>query len=658
MATFLTTRTQSWSDRMPKDPPPWTTRNGGREQFNVKFGEEEDLPLTYKQHLFPASADVNVDEYLCKDVDRRVAIKIMDTHGNGKVIQAIRQKVELVRRVKHYHSIQVLGSYIHGDSFGMVTQPVAICDLREYLFHQESLKARKVVKESCPRRGFLPRLMGCLAKGLQHIHSREIQDGAQLRHRDIKPANILLKGWREGPLCGLWYLKSVHRYPDRLEREVNEDPNACDICSLGCVYAEIFAVYKGIPAQDFLRYRRSLTPDGAGYFHNTGTKALEKLEGLADERCDVQVVRLIRSMMKPDYKHRPTAEQHDPLLQEDSDREPLGAKYVSRKSGQLAGPIPNNLDFKVHYEQGKGPAVEWWRNLRHWEHSTLDVATILKQDKISKHRHIVKLISTYQHPDMLTLHFEPAAKYDLRTYLELTELRMKQPLDSLDSWKRLQKMLELLRESFGCLSGALAAVHETQYDHGELRPANILVDNNRIFLSKFSVGLKFRGSSATSLGKLFRFIDQFGYTNLDRHGSSRTQGRPQPIIDPEVIQYQPPEWTPEIDEGRPAADIFSLGCVFIEIYRVITGGRVREFEEKRVVNGKPAYRDSVPRTQKLLASFEEGTYETKDDFIGMLCSMIDEDPDKRPEAAVVHRQMAKYKTREGHPRCGSCAEAD
>lgn len=77
-----------------------------------------------------------------------------------------------------------------------------------------------------------------------------------------------------------------------------------------------------------------------------------------------------------------------------------------------------------------------------------------------------------------------------------------------------------------------------------------------------------------------------------------------------------------------------------------------------MVNGKPAYRDAVPRTQKLLASFEEGTYETKDDFIGMLCSMIDEDPDKRPEAAVVHREMAKYKTREGHPRCGSCVEAD
>lgn len=181
---------------MPEDPLPWTTRNNGHEQFDVKFGEEEDLPLKFKGHLAPASAGVNVDEYLCKDVDRRVAIKIMDTHGNGKVIEAMKQEVELVRRVKHYHSIRVLGSYIHGDSFGMVTQPVATCDLREYLFHPESLKARKVVKESGPRQEFLPRLMGCLAKGLQHIHSRKIQNGAQLRHRDIKPANILLKGWR------------------------------------------------------------------------------------------------------------------------------------------------------------------------------------------------------------------------------------------------------------------------------------------------------------------------------------------------------------------------------------------------------------------------------------------------------------------------------
>lgn len=264
--------------------------------------------------------------------------------------------------------------------------------------------------------------------------------------------------------------------------------------------------------------------------------------------------------------------QHDPLLPEDSDRDPSEAKYVSRKSGQLAGPIPDDLDFKERYEHGKGPAVEWQRNLRHWEYSTLDVvrtdspypqsrkriflnqarpyteyyglneAAILKQDRIAKHRHIVKLISTYRHPDMLTLHFEPAAKYDLRTFLELTELRMKklrmkQSVDPLKHME-LQKMLELLRESFGCLSGALAAVHQTQYDHGELRPANILVDNNRIFLAKFSVGLKFRGSSATSLGKLFRFIDPFGYTNLDRHGSRSTQERPEPTIDPEVVRVK------------------------------------------------------------------------------------------------------------------------
>jgi len=100
--------------------------------------------------------------------------------------------------------------------------------------------------------------------------------------------------------------------------------------------------------------------------------------------------------------------------------------------------------------------------------------------------------------------------------------------------------------------------------------------------------------------------------------------------------------------------VFSLGCVFLEIYRVLTGGRVREFEEKRADAGNSAYRDTLPKTQDLVSSFEEDEYETKDQFVGMLLCMLAQDPGERPTADLVYRTMVECKTLEGHQRCGSC----
>ena len=113
--------------------------------------------------------------------------------------------------------------------------------------------------------------------------------------------------------------------------------------------------------------------------------------------------------------------------------------------------------------------------------------------------------------------------------------------------------------------------------------------------------------------------------------------------------------------GQPAADIFSLGCVFLEIYRVITGGRVRDFEEeKRADAESSAYRDTLTRTQELVPSFEQDRYDTKDQFVSTLLRMIDKDPKGRPTAKEVHSAMKNYYTSERHTlkrhrRCGSCA---
>jgi len=195
MASSLTTRAQIWSDSMPETPPQWTDRGDG---FYVEFGEDEEPPLRYVDRI--ASHDhVTVDQYKCTETDEQVAIKSGVTYSRTTIIDEMNKEVKILRRIKHYHSIRALGSYTHQDRLGIITQPVAACDLREYLFEVKSRKTRKLVHTYGPRSDFLPRLMGCLAYGLQYIHGRNgntPSSGAQVRHRDIKPSNILLDGRR------------------------------------------------------------------------------------------------------------------------------------------------------------------------------------------------------------------------------------------------------------------------------------------------------------------------------------------------------------------------------------------------------------------------------------------------------------------------------
>lgn len=362
---------------------------------------------------------------------------------------------------------------------------------------------------------------------------------------------------------------------------------SCDIFSLGCVFADIFTVIKGKLAEDFLGYRRRAHPESDGYFHKTVPEVLVWLDSLANERCDVQIVRLIRDMMRSSYEDRPTAKQvwerlttytsdsglyfcgpccmplhrDDPLLHADADTDPSQTQYATSESTQHTRPVPHDLTFEVQYEAGQGPRLKWLRNLRQWDHATLDVvksnspypharkriflpgnargsdrarneAEILRK---VKHRHIVALRSTYEQSGfIMTLHFKPAADFDLRSFLELIEVRvMRNQGHSKDF--QLQKDLDFLTESFGCLSGALAEIHENDYDHGEIGPDNILVHDNRIFISKFSFGLKC-GGSATRDNFLHRFINAFGALDFGSRGSQSARNMPLPPLSPGVVR--------------------------------------------------------------------------------------------------------------------------
>ena len=225
---------------------------------------------------------------------------------------------------------------------------------------------------------------------------------------------------------------------------------------------------------------------------------------------------------------------NDPLLTENVDTHPSEIDYASSRRVQGIVPIPRDQYFQTSYERGQELGLDWVRCVQHWDRSTLDVVcgegyphplarktiTVGENDKGHeyaqneaeilrnvKHRHIVTLHGTYRQGDSYALLYEPAANLDLRSYMELAELEMMRARD-------LPVNISFLNTTFGCLADALACVHAAGYDHGDIRPGNILVDNDRIFFSGFTFGLKTHRARGSGSGQLQRFIDIFGRLGL------------------------------------------------------------------------------------------------------------------------------------------------
>lgn len=96
----------------------------------------------------------------------------------------------------------------------------------------------------------------------------------------------------------------------------------------------------------------------------------------------------------------------------------------------------------------------------------------LKSLKQVAHRHAVKLVGSYTDPHHLALIMSPIADVDLKLHL----LRCEKSLDN-------RKFI--LRHFFGCLTTALAYIHSKNIRHKDIKPENILVKGDTIYLADF-----------------------------------------------------------------------------------------------------------------------------------------------------------------------------
>lgn len=155
----------------------------------------------------------------------------------------------------------------------------------------------------------------------------------------------------------------------------------------------------------------------------------------------------------------------------------------------------------------------------------------IKMLKAVNHHHCVSLIGSYTDTRVIAILSEPVADMNLGTFLDATPI----PTDRKD----------LLQTSFGCLSVALAYLHENGIRHKDIKPQNILIHINTLLLTDF-------GLSADAIS--------------DSTSFARNTPR-----------YCPPE----VDDGYcrdEASDVWSMGCVFYEIISALRGSSIAELK--------------------------------------------------------------------------------
>lgn len=184
----------------------------------------------------------------------------------------------------------------------------------------------------------------------------------------------------------------------------------------------------------------------------------------------------------------------------------------------------------------------------------------------------------------------------------------------------------LLRSFFGCLANALEYTHSVKIRHRDIKPQNILVKGDRVFLTDFGIALSWEG--------------------LSRSTTTADSGKTWLYAAPEVATFE---------ARNTAADVWSLGCVFMEMATVIKGKPVTAMQDFfKQATGNHRFYANVPHLTSWTTECRRLGSDKDDVVFDWVLLMLEEDPRKRPTAATLHHDISVECVKQGVQFSGTC----
>ena len=325
-------------------------------------------------------------------------------------------------------------------------------------------------------------------------------------------------------------------------------------------------------------------------------------------------------------------------------KDSLTGAFYARKQQRTSAEAQENAAYRKHLKQ----ETDRLRNLRH--------------------NHVVQLVKTYQRGRVYAMILKPAATTDLE---RLIQRYYENKFDAKMECKTREWLGPILLYAFGCLSKGLAYIHSLNIRHKDIKPANILYerafDNHgpRLLWADFGLAYDFSatGNSKTRTTRLYsqRYAAPEVVASRTRTVPGRTanvqpdldrivEGGEEMVVDAEIeSEFRETE---ENGHGR-MTDIFSLGCVFLELLACLLNERL-PMDRKDAKDPKQPPRNTkhVPQDVKMfsqhlpeLTNWAQHHIESDSDnrlnpLLELAIKMISLQPKDRPTVADVVRDVA------------------
>ncbi|KAH7346045.1 kinase-like domain-containing protein [Pyrenochaeta sp. MPI-SDFR-AT-0127] len=264
----------------------------------------------------------------------------------------------------------------------------------------------------------------------------------------------------------------------------------------------------------------------------------------------------------------------------------IGDRLGSGGSGQV-NKIVSKISFKEYALKRIHRRTAYGNNSKE---AVVEIVSEIKIIKTLAHRHIVRYIGSYTDTGHLGLVISPVADCDLAHYIQQA---------CIDSEKR-----STLQMFFGCLATALCYLHGNSIKHSDIKPQNILIYKSDVLITDFGLARDYLDTTS-------------GPTLLSPRYCS-----------PEVAAYE---------ARNMSADIWSLGCVFLDMVAALQGYDIdwlrRRFENVGTMSTH--YHANPQATQEILGHWEASLNRRDTIPLTWIRKMILVDRSSRPTAAQV-----------------------
>lgn len=251
-----------------------------------------------------------VDEVKLRSTQQLFARKMLLSWRNAKSRGPTQlQEIEMLQKFRHPNIPSFVAAYFQKHSLNILMQPVAQCDLRQFLTHPDRW---------AENRPYIPRWFHALASALEHMHD------LSCRHKDIKPANILISKNQvfltdfgtardfqvdKSESCGGALMTPKYCSPEVARH--GPRGRKSDIFSLGCVFIELLTVALNIPLSELEAHMLGNPSSQPGLEYHKNLPALKtwrrRLRLQIDLPYQTTVLKLCKKMLHHDPVHRPSA---------------------------------------------------------------------------------------------------------------------------------------------------------------------------------------------------------------------------------------------------------------------------------------------------------------------------------------------------------------